>query len=734
MSAIRFFKALMPVLIAAACGGCSHGGPSIVPSADREALSSYAALMVFRGGRCVELLREVKASDLPPVSLVPSDNVAIVAYDDPERLFFSELEPGKEENAYYVGSNAPGLGLPRIWAGAAAADGDTVASPELKKITAGVSLNIVSPPAGMVSASVPLPPCYDSYRPSDGAFLVCDPPVTVRVKDGASLNVFPASSDEGWNPSVSLSFKDNTFSVDIPVGWRISPGDDIRINLDFSGYQESALFSAVFTCGDFVYECRLPLIPDGADVDPSCPVQVQVRSEGGWKSATVRKALCSDASLHSRIWNDWDNSLGLRDTMYYCIFEDDTDGPLEVMVRNAGGKGFESVEVRPSPWNIEAVKVAPDAVRFTLPSGDRRKVSVEFDGDRQHNLFLFPAPPAEVPQGDVIYFGPGEHDAGRIDLRDGQTCFLDYGAVVYGSICVRGDGCTVAGHGVLSGTKLRHWGEQYSNGEIILNCNPERKRVLKNLTVKDITIVDGPSWNLVLYNIDGAVIDGVNIIDWELNGDGIDVASCRNVEIKNCFIRSYDDCITLKVRFNANPVSDLCDIHVHDNLIWNDYARGIVVGPETGNVDYGTGYAHDILIEDCIILQHKAGTKMDDLRAGFAIGQCASPDHSWGGGTSERVERVTARNLLFDNIDRTGRNVEIWQYRDMDGTCTMKDITLENFTILDGNKVQTPAFYATANQHSIKGLHIKNFVFGSKKITSAGDDFVLKGDIEADFQ
>jgi hypothetical protein len=98
------------------------------------------------------------------------------------------------------------------------------------------------------------------------------------------------------------------------------------------------------------------------------------------------------------------------------------------------------------------------------------------------------------------------------------------------------------------------------------------------------------------------------------------------------------------------------------------------------------------------------------------------------------VERVRARNILFDNIDKTGRHVEIWQYRDMDGTCTMSDVTLENFTILGGAAVSTPAFYAAANQHSIKGLHIKNFMVDGKKITAPGDDFILSGDIQADFE
>ena len=470
---------------------------------------------------------------------------------------------------------------------------------------------------------------------------------------------------------------------------------------------------------------------------PSEAYRVFVLQEDGWTEMTVRDALCSNASRHAAIWNDWDNSKALRDTMSYCIFEDRFQGPVEVIVHKMKGL-VTNPEVRPSPWGITPQVIDSATVRFTLPSYDKRKVSVEFDGDRQHNLFLFPhRPDSDKPvsqSSSVKYFGPGEHDAGKIELYNGQILYIDYGAVVYGQVKVMSDNCTIAGHGVLSGEKMRHWGEQYSNGDIIINCNPARHTTLKNLTVKDITVIDGPSWNLSIYNFDGVLVDGVNMIGWELNGDGIDLVSSCNAEIRNCFLRNYDDCITLKVRFNANPVADLYNVHVHHNLIWNDYARGIVVGPEAGNRDYGTGFIHNVQIEDCIILQHKAGTKNDDLRAGFAIGQYASPDQSWGGGTAERITNITARNLLFDNIDKTGRNVAIWQYPDMDGTCYMNDITLENFTILDRNEVMTPAFSVKANQHSIRGLHLKNFVFRGEKITAPGTNCILSGDVEATFE
>ena len=39
-----------------------------------------------------------------------------------------------------------------------------------------------------------------------------------------------------------------------------------------------------------------------------------------WKSVEVHNALCSNAPrYHEQIWNDWNNSKKLRDTMCYAV-------------------------------------------------------------------------------------------------------------------------------------------------------------------------------------------------------------------------------------------------------------------------------------------------------------------------------------------------------------------------------------------------------------------------------
>lgn len=466
---------------------------------------------------------------------------------------------------------------------------------------------------------------------------------------------------------------------------------------------------------------------------------VYILSEGGWKSIKVYDALVSDAALHSEIWNDWGNDKGLRDVMSYSIYEADFSSPVKIRVHKRNGS-FKSVQVRPGIWSVNPVDVGDNTVEFEIPSVDKAKVSVEFDEDRYHNLFLFGyEPDTEKPSPDdpgVLYFGPGEHYEDVVTLTDGQTLYIDYGAVLYGRVVVDGNNCTIAGHGVLSGDSLEHWGEQsWSMGAIILDCNPDRDPGRQGLVIKDISVVNGPSWNISIYNYYNVLIDGVNTICYILNGDGIDVVSSNCVEIRNCFLRNYDDCITLKVRHNASPVSDLYDVNVHHNIIWGDFARGIVVGIEAGNKDYMTGYLHDVTVQDCIFLHHAGGVALDDLRAAFAIGQYASPDYSWtGSGTARDMKNITARNLVFDNIGKTGRNVAIWQYPDMSEACNMDNVILENFTIYDGNEVTTPAIYINANQHNITNLVIRDFIFSGQKILSCGPECEIIGNVDVKFE
>lgn len=465
--------------------------------------------------------------------------------------------------------------------------------------------------------------------------------------------------------------------------------------------------------------------------------RVSVLKEGAWTEVPAYWALCTNTDKHDELWRDWDNSKELRDTMSFAIFEDRFEVPVRIRVEKLDGP-FRKCSIRPTPYGIKAHRRGRNAVEFTIPAYGQRKISVEFDSDRYHNLFIIGARPDEDKPDPrdpkVIYYGAGDHNIRNLRLYDGETLYADYGAVLHGTVEVLGSGCSIDGNGILCGRYNPHFGnESYSCAKTLLECNPARTPGFKDLSISNITLVDGPSWNLAVFNAENVTIDNVNAISWSLNGDGIDIVSSRNVKIKDCFLRNYDDCITIKSRFNASPISECCDVEVEGCICWNDYARGIVVGIENGNTAVPSGNVHDIDIHDCIILENSRSLDLSDLRAGFAIGLYASPDHAWRGGTARNMECIRASRILFDNIRSNGRNVAILMYPDMDGTCRLDDVILEDFTIIDNGKREAPAVEIVTNQHSIGTLIVSNMRINGKPVRSIGPDFVVSGSVKPFF-
>ena len=114
--------------------------------------------------------------------------------------------------------------------------------------------------------------------------------------------------------------------------------------------------------------------------------KLEVDYGAGFVPVPVYKALCSDsASHHGDIWNDWDNSKGLRDTMSIALLQTPR---FPVRIRVSREEAFREVAVRPTPYGIRPDRLNEHCVEFCIDSPAHRKISVEFDDDRATNLFL----------------------------------------------------------------------------------------------------------------------------------------------------------------------------------------------------------------------------------------------------------------------------------------------------------------------------------------------------------
>lgn len=455
---------------------------------------------------------------------------------------------------------------------------------------------------------------------------------------------------------------------------------------------------------------------------------VSVLQDGQWKEAWVLEALVSDYSHHEDLWNDWNNSKALRDTMSIALFEDAFDAPVKVRVHTS--EKFSKCVVRPSNYAIEVEKIDRNTVELTLPAFDMRKVSVEFDGNRQENLFIIGNRPDEDKPDPaapgVMYFGPGEHEVGEIVIGDNQTIYVDFGGILYGNFIVNGDNVRFAGNGVITGRRMEHWGNnEYACGDVLFEIAPDGKPFLNNFTIEDVTIIDSPSWTLCMNMVCGIRIDNINIINWILNGDGIDLVCCQYALIRDCLLRCYDDCISLKVNHGNKP--DCSNIEIDGCLIWEDIARGIVVGPEAGNAYLSPGRIHTVDIHDCVFLEHRGTSEGDNVRAALSICQWRHPVGKEGYATE--ISDIACRNLYFDDIKSDGTYIFVWQMANQTENSYISRLKFENIQVNDRNRVKNPVFQAMTNENHIVGMEVKDFHIRGEKVLSEGKDFVCSGNI-----
>ena len=160
-----------------------------------------------------------------------------------------------------------------------------------------------------------------------------------------------------------------------------------------------------------------------------------------------------------------------------------------------------------------------------------------------------------------------------------------------------------SGHGTIHGNGIRFMGaELFDSYELkpVTTFDP-RPHVLtlmgvKNLNIRDITIREGAYWTVHLIGCDGAVIDGINLLNnlKIRNGDGIDIDHSKNVRIANCHITSGDDAICLKNRREFEEYGSCHDIVV-TNCVMESRSCTVKIGSE--NMDS----IYNVVIDNCVI-------------------------------------------------------------------------------------------------------------------------------------
>ncbi len=253
----------------------------------------------------------------------------------------------------------------------------------------------------------------------------------------------------------------------------------------------------------------------------------------------------------------------------------DMEGRVSITVESSSP--IRSVIVRPASYGIQPY-VSGNRIEFDLPAPGQ--MTVEVNG-RHQALHLFANALEEdeiLPDEEgVVYFGPGEHDAGTIELSSDQTLYIAGGAVVYGTVSATdASNIAILGRGILDSSRMER--DAAPNPICLAGCS--------YATIDGITIRDAHKWALKASGCEYLSIYNVKLIGmWRYNSDGIDIVNSCHVSIEGSFIRSFDDSIALKgLKGKDDPLySDkpIQDVMVHDCVIWCDWGRALEIGAET---------------------------------------------------------------------------------------------------------------------------------------------------------
>lgn len=267
------------------------------------------------------------------------------------------------------------------------------------------------------------------------------------------------------------------------------------------------------------------------------------------------------------------------------------NGGQTLRIRSA--VAVKSAIIRPLSLGLKAEM---DGEELVIHLAKPANFSLELNGSYEESLLVFYAPAREEsvrPDDErVIYFAPGEHTPGIMDIsEDNTTVYLAEGAYVHGKLAVHDcAGFTLCGRGVLTEESYSDLTNTYIHCVNLVSC--------RDVEIRDVTLTHSVRWTCRLFGCDNVHIDNLKIIGCRGNNDGIDICGSRNVLVENCFTRTWDDSLVIK----AFDSGDLENVTCRACTLWNDFARPIEVG-----VELRADHVRNVVFDDIDIIHSPTG-------------------------------------------------------------------------------------------------------------------------------
>lgn len=261
------------------------------------------------------------------------------------------------------------------------------------------------------------------------------------------------------------------------------------------------------------------------------------------------------------------------------------EGKAEISVAVSG---MTSCVVRPLSAGVTADVTDGKAV-FTLKSAGN--YCIEPDGDPEKAIFLFvTGHETDTETGaeeKVIRFSKGIHTEendpyivnGEVTLTSGTKVILEEGAVVRARFKAdNASDITICGTGIIDGSCFVR---NAVTGEVTV---PLEFNYCSGVVFRDFSVLDPAGWCVNWYFCTDSQIDNIKIISSRSNGDGISLQSCKDIDVRNCFLRTWDDSLVVKnyPRWNdRNIEGETENITFSNCILWTDLAQSMEIGYET---------------------------------------------------------------------------------------------------------------------------------------------------------
>ncbi|HEY1790843.1 MAG TPA: glycosyl hydrolase family 28 protein [Verrucomicrobiae bacterium] len=397
----------------------------------------------------------------------------------------------------------------------------------------------------------------------------------------------------------------------------------------------------------------------------------------------------------------------------------DFSGKVEIRVTQ-NKVHVQLAEIHPAAYHIHPQMSSQPADSFAFTLDRPRNLSIEVNGDRLHNLHLFANPiETHIPSRtdtNVIYFGPGLTANRRvIQVGSGETVYLAGGSVVQGVIVTENGATnvTIRGRGILDTSRwndvegIHIPGQDWETASI-------RLRRATHVLVEGIILKQSVNYGVMGGAVEDATVDNIKSFSSQEWGDGIDMVASRHVKIRNCFLRTSDDCIAV-YGSRGDYQGGSSDWDVADSVFWADKAHAIMIG------------VHGAYWADGDVIENLRFSNIDILENNEFL------TNFWGAmgitcGDKNTVSNVDFENIRVEHIREAGGNLIRLAFGCYGPSTTLGRL-IENIHFKDLTYDGLAGSYISGRPgHPIKGVTFDGVVINGARIKDAKQGKIMIGE------